>query len=147
MAVVYLRIMKYLFIGLFLIPVICFSQQKGDSKIIVTINDTSNIYNLIKVALVKSDFIVKEDGNKTVLTTYAAELRGIPGYSIVKAEINGNTVIITGAYGLIKVNDWGYTRTPKSYKRIIYYKGSKSWNKLMDVVDKIEDRKHVSFAK
>ena len=114
-----------------------YSQKNEDSKIIVTVSDSAELYKRVKIALVNSDFIVKDNYNKDTLTTYPMEMKSIPGYALVTAIITGNTVTFSGAYGLIKINDWGYTVTPKNYQRIIYYKGSKTWKLLKQAADKL----------
>lgn len=134
--------MKALIIIL-LLPVFTFAQTKGNKKIIVTVNNPS--HEQVKIALVKNDFIVKEDGNKDTLTTYAREFKTIAGYAIARAEIKGNTVTLTGVYGLKKINDWGYTASPKNYKPILYYKGSHGWKLLMQIADKLDGK--ISYAK
>ncbi len=114
-----------------------YSQKKEDSKIIVSVTDTAELYKRVKIALVNTDFIVKDNYNKDTLTTYPMEMKTIPGYALVKAIINGSTVTLSGVYGLMKINDWGYTVTPKNYQRIIYYKGSKTWKLIKQVADKL----------
>jgi hypothetical protein len=51
--------------------------------------------------------------------------------------INGNIVTITGIYGLKHINDFGYAQSPKDYQNIIYYKGSKGWELLKGVAERI----------
>jgi hypothetical protein len=106
-----------------------FAQKTGDTKIIITANDSTSIREKIKHALVDLDFLVKDDGKKDTLTTYSKEYDGI--YCIVRAKIEGYVVTLTGAYGLKKLDDWGYTQSPKSYHPIIYFKGSKGWKLLI----------------
>lgn len=110
-------------------------QNKEDSKIIVTVNDSSNLYDKVKYALVNCDFIVKDNGNRDTLTTYIREYSKL--YCMARAIIKGNTITLTSIYGLKRVDDWGYTQTPKNYSQTIYYKGSKCWKLLMQVTSKI----------
>ncbi|MFZ1785379.1 MAG: hypothetical protein WAU23_09240 [Ferruginibacter sp.] len=114
-----------------------YSQKKEDSKIIVTVTDTAELYKRVKIALVNSDFIVKDNYNKDTVTTYAMEMKTLKGYAIVRAIIAGNNVTLSGVYGLIKINDWGYTETPKNYQPMIYYQGSKTWKLLKQVAEKL----------
>ena len=130
--------MRYILILLVvLISQTSFSQNDGDTKIIITLNDKEGMYEKVKIALVKNDFIVKDDGNKDTLRTYPRELSSLNGYSIFNAILNDKQVILSGAYGLKKINDWGYTTSPKGYKRIIYFKGSKGWKLLIQVAQTI----------
>lgn len=130
--------MRYILILLVvLISQTSFSQTEGDTKIILILNDKDGLYEKVKIALVKNDFIVKDDGNKDTLRTYPRELSSLNGYSVVNVILNDKQVILSGAYGLKKINDWGYTASPKSYKRIIYFKGSKGWKLLMQIAQTI----------
>src|SRR5579871_6859237 len=94
-----------LIISAFLISNKLCSQNVGDTKIIVSVDDTTGLYEKIKIALVKNDFIVKEDGNKDTLQTYSREFTSLQGFLKATAEIKGNTITIYGFYGLKKVNE------------------------------------------
>jgi hypothetical protein len=115
---------------------VCFSQKKFDKKIVIGLTDSMGIYEKVRIALVNNEFIVKDNRNKDTLTTYVRELGGI-GYVLVKAVISGSSVKIFGVYGSKKINEWGYTATPKNYQDIIYYKGSKTWKILRKIADDI----------
>jgi hypothetical protein len=112
-----------------------FGQKSEDTKIIITISDSTGIYEKVKHSLVNTDFMVKDNGNRDTLITYSREYDGI--YCMARAVINGYTITLTGSYGLKKMDDWGYTQSPKSYNRIIYYKGSKGWKLLMQVANRL----------
>jgi len=120
-----------------------FGQKSDDSKIIITINDSTGIYNKVKYSLVYYDFIVKDNGNRDTLTTYSNEFDGI--HCIVRAIIKDNTVTLTGVYGLKRINGWGYTQSPNDYNQIIYYKASESWRLLMKVANRIGGQ--ITFSK
>ncbi|MBK9484665.1 MAG: hypothetical protein IPO01_05485 [Chitinophagaceae bacterium] len=51
--------MKLLLILLFLLPLLVNAQKNEDTKIIVTPNDSVDIYKKVKIALAELDFIVK----------------------------------------------------------------------------------------
>jgi hypothetical protein len=129
--------MKILCILLFLSPIFVSAQKVDDSKIIVTVIDNIDIYRKVKIALVDLDFIVKDNYNVDTLTTYSREFSNIPGACRLRAVIKGNTVTISGVYGLIQIDDFGYTRSAKENKKIIYYKGCKGWELLKTVAEKI----------
>ena len=129
--------MKLLFIFLLLSPFLVSAQKNEDTKIIVTLNDSIDIYKKVKIALVDLDFIVKDNYNVDTLTTYSREFSNIPGACRLTAIIKGNAVTISGFYGLIQIDDFGYTRSAKENKRIIYYNGSKGWELLKTVAKKI----------
>jgi hypothetical protein len=122
---------------LFSLPTLCFSQEIGDKKIIITIADTGDIYNRVRIALGKNDFIIREDGNKDTIATHPTEVKNIAGYSRLTAVITGNTVTLYGIYSLIKMDDFGYTRNSKRHKPIVYYKNSKTWKKMHSVASEL----------
>lgn len=120
-----------------------FSQKSGDSKLLIIIGDTIETYNKVKYALVNNNFQVKDNGNKDTLTTYSMEYDGI--HCMAKAIIKGDSIQLSGAYGLKRIDDWGYTQNPKKYKPILYYKGSKGWRLLAQVASKIGGQ--ISYSK
>ena len=113
---------------LFITPMCSLCQKDGDSKIIIKLSDSVGIYNKVKYALVNSEFIVKDNGNTDTLSTYTQEYAGF--FCKATAIIQGNTVILSGIYGLKRIDDFGYTNGPKKYQNIIYYKGSQGWKLL-----------------
>ncbi|MBK8788575.1 MAG: hypothetical protein IPN43_19300 [Chitinophagaceae bacterium] len=129
--------MKLLLILLFLLPLLVNAQKNEDTKIIVTLNDSVDIYKKVKIALVELDFIVKDNYNVDTLTTYPREFSKIPGQCRLTAVIKGKSITLTGIFGLIKIDDFGYTRSPKDYQNIIYYKGSKGWELLKTVAERL----------
>jgi len=129
--------MKLIFILTLLCPILVNAQKNEDSKIIVTLNDSIDIYKKVKIALVDLDFIVKDNYNADTLTTYSREFSNIPGACRLTAIIRGTTVTLTGIYGLTKIDDFGYTRSAKENQRIIYYKGSKGWELLKTVAERL----------
>jgi hypothetical protein len=108
-----------------------------DTKIIVTMSDSLELYKKVKIALVNNDFIVKDNYNYDTLTTYAREMHNFPGFVISKAIISGNKVIISGTYGLKRIDSFDYTLNPVTYTQIQYYKGSYSWKLLNAVASQI----------
>lgn len=129
--------MRLLIILSLLCPLLVHSQKNEDTKIIVALNDSIDIYKKVKIALVDLDFIVKENYNADTLTTYSREFSNIPGACRLTAIIKGTTVTLTGIYGLTKIDDFGYTRSAKETQRIIYYKGSKGWELLKTIAERL----------
>ncbi len=139
-------LIKLSFTILLSLIVFCVSGQKnGDKKIIITMSDTINIYEKLKAALSKNDFIIREDNNMDTVTTHLREFRTMPGYCSLKAILKGNTITISGVYGLKKMNVFGLTTAPRDYKQITYFGGSKSWPLLMSVANALKGE--VTFAK
>ena len=129
--------MKIIFSLLLALPLFGLAQKSEDTKIIITLNDSIDIYRKVKIVLVDLDFIVKDNYNFDTLTTYSREFSNIPGQCRLTAIIKGNIVTLTGIYGLTKIDDFGYTRSAKENQKIIYYKGSKGWELLKTVAEKI----------
>ena len=111
------------------------SQNEGDRRIVIQLPDSIGIYNKVKYALVNAEFIVKDNGNRDTLTTYVQEFSGI--FCKATAIISNNTVTLTGVYGLKRLDDFGYTNSPKKYQNTIFYKGSQSWKLLRYVASLI----------
>lgn len=114
-----------------------FGQEYLDKKIIITVSDSAGLYQKVRIALGKNDFQMKEDGNYSVVSTFARELKKTPGYTIARAEIFGNTVTLTGRYGLLRIDEWGKTNVNSSWKNIVYMKNSKFWPLMMKVAKEI----------
>lgn len=122
---------------LILICFVAFGQKNGDKKIIIQLTDSIDSYEKLKNAFAKNDFIVRDDGNNDTLITHLREFRTMPGYCSLKGIINGNTITLSGIYGLKKMNVFGLTTAPKDYKQISYFGGSKSWRLLMSVANSL----------
>lgn len=137
--------MKNYLLLLLLLPAYSFAQKRGDSKIIITVNNIDIASQKMKEALAKNEFTVKDDNYKTVISTYPKEFKNIPGYSMAKAEIVGNTIVLSGMYDITRNDDLNRNSFPKEYKPIIYYKGSNGWKLLMQIVSQMDGQ--ISFAK
>ncbi|MEO6135659.1 MAG: hypothetical protein ABIP35_10930 [Ginsengibacter sp.] len=111
-------------------PLFSLGQSKGDTKIIVSLNDTTGVYDKVKLTLIKNNFIVKEDKNKDTLSTYPSELQTLPGTAVVWAVINEHHIELSGIYSLKKLNYFGMTKPGKNSNQIMFYRGSKTWKVL-----------------
>lgn len=80
---------------------------------IITLNNSSNIYKKVEIALIDLDFIVKENYNTNTLKTYSREFSNILELCRLAAIIKRNNVTLTGIYGLTKIDDLDYTRSAK----------------------------------
>lgn len=109
----------------------CKAQKVEDSKIIITVDNTENIYTRLKDIFIRTNFFVKDLSIRDSLITYPTIFNGV--YIIGFAAINGNTVTLSGMYGLRKIDEWGYTNSPKNFDKIIYYKGNREWRILRDI--------------
>lgn len=128
--------MKYIFLILSIALTVSVAGQKNeDSKIIIKLDDSSGIYKKVKTALINSEFIVKDIESKDTLKTYSREYKGI--HCVAVAVINNNEVNLFGFYGLKKMDYIGFTHSPKGYKKILYFRGSKGWELLMQVAKQV----------
>lgn len=109
----------------------CLGQNTDDSKIIVTVENTDNLYTRIKDIFIRSNFFVKDLSIRDSLITYPTEFNGV--YIVAFVAINGNTVTINGVYGLKKLDGWGYTNSPHNFEKILYYKSNREWRRLNEI--------------
>lgn len=113
------------------------AQNVEDTKIIIEIEDSVSVYDRAKKALIKNDFIVKDDGNRDTIITYPREFKKMEGFCIAQAVIERNRIILSGVYGTKRITYIGQTISPKSYKPILYFKGGKGWLLLMQIAETI----------
>ncbi|HUR67346.1 MAG TPA: hypothetical protein VMZ03_13430, partial [Chitinophagaceae bacterium] len=109
------------------------AQKEEDSKIIITVNNTENFYIRLKDIFIRANWYVKDLSIRDSLITYPTEFNGV--YIIGFAAIKGNTVTLSGLYGLKKIDEWGYTNSPKNFDKIIYYKGNREWRRLKEIAN------------
>jgi hypothetical protein len=121
-----------------------FGQKEDDNLIVVTVSDTTKLYERVRHAITYSDFIIREDSKKDTLISYSEKIDASTIYVIVKVVINNNKIEISGGYGLGLEDFWGYPAWPKSYERIVYYKGSESWRKLRRIAIKLDGKMEFS---
>ncbi len=115
-----------------------FSQNKADTRILIKIKDTSNTYEKVKYALVNEEFIVKDNGRRDTLTTYAHGFNAL--FCIVQAALFRDSVVIRGWYGVKRLDDFTVTSGPSNYKPVLYFGGrGDMWKHLMNVAKRIGD--------
>lgn len=127
-------------IFIFLLSINTYGQKIEDNKIIVSIIDTSKLYERTRQAIVNTNFIIREDSKMDTIITYSERIGTSTIYAIAKVIIKGNYIEITGAYGLGYVDFWGYPGWPKGYKQIIYFKESESWRLLRQIAIKFDSK-------
>jgi hypothetical protein len=121
------------------------AQKEDDNLIIVTVSDTSNLYERVRHAITYTDLIIREDSKRDTMITQSEKIDGTTIFIIAKVIINGNKVEISGGFGLGIEDFWGYPSWPKSYKRAVYFKGSEAWKILRRIAIKLDGKIH--FAK
>ncbi len=107
------------------------AQKEEDTKIVIAVNNSENLYTRVKDILIRANFYVKDLSIRDSIITYPTEFNKV--YVIGFATIKDNTVTLSGLYGLRKIDEWGYTNTPKNFEKIIYYKGNREWRILKDI--------------
>lgn len=117
-----------------------FSQKVDDNKIVVTVNDTTHLYDRTRHAILFTNFIIREDSNRDTLVTYIERMGTSTVHMMARAIIKGNTVEITGSFGLYNLDLWGFPSWPKGYQRIIYYKESETWRMLRNIAIKLDGK-------
>jgi|SRR5215203_3161036 len=135
--------MKFVGLLIFFIPILTLGQKDGDKEIKIVVQASNGVYEKVKLTLVNSDFIIKEDGNKDTITTYSTEFNKI--HYVIRAHIQKDTISLTAFSSLGPINFWGQSKTPKKYKQISYYKGNGEWKILKQVADKLGE--HISYSK
>jgi len=129
------KIILIVFIQIILLSQKCIAQNAGDSKIIVTVTNTDNLYIQLKDIFIRSNFFVKDLSIRDSLITYSTEFNGV--YIVAFAAIDGNVVTISGLFGLKKIDGWGYSNYPKDFNMIVYYKGNREWRRLNDIANNL----------
>ena len=116
-----------------------FSQKSGDKKIIVKVADTSNIYNKTKLAIIKAGFVVRDDMNTHILTTNVTVKKNL-GYTIIKAEIKNDSVIVWGLYRNKHRNILDIDIPEGRYQSIIYFNNNNGygWDILYSIAAEID---------
>ena len=116
------------------------AQKLEDNLIVVTITDTTKLYERVRQAITFTDLIIREDSKRDTLITYSARIYNKSIFVVAKVTISGNQVKISGAYGLGLEDFWGYPAWPKSYKRALYFKGSEAWQVLRSIAIKLDSK-------
>ena len=115
-----------------------YSQKSLDTRVVVTVSDTTNLYEKTRLAFVNSGFMVVDNRRQDTLTMYPYNIKST-GYITAFASINNNQVVIWGFLGNANNNLLGITVAPtkNQYQKIYYYKGDKYWKKLVSVANLI----------
>lgn len=114
------------------------AQKFEDNRILVTVNDTTKLYERTRQAIVNSNFIIRPDSKRDTLVTSVERVDRTTHYMVAKAIIKGNSVEISGAYGLKYEDFWGFPTWPQGYKRIIYFLDSQAWKILRQIAIKLD---------
>ena len=117
-----------------------FGQKADDNIILVTVADTSDLYHRVRQAIMFTNLIIRDDYGRDTLVTLSERIHGFSIFVIARIVINDTKVEISGAFGLGQEDFWGYPSWPKSYKQIVYFKGSEAWQVLRQIAIKLDGK-------
>jgi hypothetical protein len=117
-----------------------YAQRTEDNIIIVTVSDTINLYQKVRQAITFSNLVIREDSKRDTLVTLSERIHGFSIFVVTKVVISGAQVELSGGYGLGLEDFWGYPSWPRSYKPIIYFKGSEAWQILRQIAIKLDGK-------
>lgn len=112
-----------------------FAQNSGDSKIIITVTDTSNLYKRVKFAMIRNQFIVKDLETDTLQSYPLEYLTNV--YLIMTSVIKRDKVELSAVMGPRKRNLFGELSVFSGMEKVVYFKGSESWDILKLIAEKI----------
>jgi hypothetical protein len=121
--------MKYVIATLFLIPLLSFGQQKGDTRIIVKASDTSNLFNRVVSYLYDKGYSLerKDDVNGFLQTDeHGMKINAL--YKI-KAVVRNGEITFTSTLNLPTFD--------KSFDEVKYTKNKTFDRQVWDIVDEI----------
>jgi hypothetical protein len=122
--------MKYLFLCLFLIPAICFSQSKGDTKIIVKASDTANLFNRVVSYLYEQGYsLERKDEVAGFLQTDEREMKKYTAFYKIKALVKDGTITFTSVMKLPTME--------KTFSDVSWTKGDSFYRRVWNIVDEI----------
>lgn len=89
--------MKYILASLFLICTLSsFSQQKKDTKVIVAVSDTTNIFNRLTKAFYEKGYTLEtKDETAGFINTKEKEMDKYTPFQTIRAFVSGNTITFT----------------------------------------------------
>ena len=135
------NLQNFCFIFLLLVSMSASSQKEDDNLIIVTVADTTKLYELVRQAIVYSDFIIKEDSGRDTLRTYVERIGRTTIFVSANVVIVGNKIEISGLQALGYQDFWGEPGRPRSFNRISYNnKGSEEWWKIRSIALKLDGK-------
>lgn len=115
-----------------------YSQKKLDTRINITVVDTSGLYEKTRLAFINEEIMIVDNRRTDTLSTYPYNIKSTT-YILTYAAIKNNTVTLWGYLADANVNMLGITVNPskKNYEKIFYYPKDKYWKKLMKIALRI----------
>lgn len=128
--------MRYIFF-LLLIPTLCFSQDKKDKKIIVTVSDTANLFSKVKLSLYEQGYTVEQSDEQ--LKFIATGEKSLGSRSIkLRTLIKEGKITFTGTFANDVTLSFGGAKAERTFMEL-YYGGMKgsdlriAWNEMEKV--------------
>jgi hypothetical protein len=132
--------MKKLIVCLFLIPSLCFAQEKKDTKIIIHLSDTAGAVNKIVKVFYERGFTIdqKDLENGFVLTKERTVPDDNAASMIIKAFVKDSSVVLSGSIALNVTFSLGSAKAERTFVEMRYGGAKKSslrlaWNELESV--------------
>lgn len=126
------------FICLFLVCTLCHAQEKKDTKIIVTVTDTSSLFNRVITGLFEKGFtIVQKDRDLGLIATEERPIKNSASIKL-KAQIKDSTISFFGEVANDVTISLGGVKMERTFERI-YYGGMKgsdlrnAWNEMLSI--------------
>lgn len=138
--------MKYLLLSLFLIPTLSYSQAKRDTKVIVTVSDTSNLFNRVVMSLYERGYTLEQKDEKlNFIATGEKPMPKLGASMKLRVMIKDSIMVVTGLHALdIKIMGLERTFDPNEYRGM---KGSvwmTAWDEMVSFARQFGE---VKFAK
>jgi hypothetical protein len=134
--------MRYVFIFSLLIPTLSFAQQKKDTKIIVTVQDTTNILNRIALALYEKGYTL--DQKDEAVKFIATKEKAIAVWKMpikVRALVKNNTIVLSGDYIPPTDNKWNEVNF-RGHKKSM---DMQAWDELRGIAESIGNQ--ITYSK
>lgn len=129
--------MKLFFVALFLIPVLCLSQQKKDTKVMASISDTTNQLNKVAMYFLENGYTINQkDADLKFVSTNE---KTVGSMSIkINALIKDSVIVFTGEVANNVTMSFGGVKVERTFYPISFagMKGSdlrKAWEILVSI--------------
>lgn len=128
-------------IGLFLIPALSFGQNKKDTKIIVKVSDTANLFNRLVSSFYDRGYTLEEkDPVGGLMLTKEQNIKNDMTWSVIyRARVTDSTILITGKVWSMLADGIMNNNRSKTFTDITYMGSKKSpmmlgWYEMVEIV-------------
>jgi 16S rRNA C1402 (ribose-2'-O) methylase RsmI len=115
-----------------------YGQKSLDTRIIVTVSDTTGLYEKVRMAFVDEGIMIVDNRRTDSISTHPYNLQSTT-YLLTYAAIKDNTVVFWGYLADANTNLLGITVNPSKnqYQKIFYYPRDKYWKKLKKIAERV----------